>query len=232
LIYRNGQWTRPPLDWTDEERVSLCLEKPEEDVDELVIIVTNSDHQDRMHTFDVGPIELVASPIGCQGWSGTVSAEVNYFDATFSVTVDNVLFQHREGDLDNERYIGYTLVSAGTVTWHVDGTWPGGCEASGTMTLDPPLSGTSDEVSGYFIVDKLDNTYDTAITGHRDLHMFTLSCGGDSFEMVWPVIYTLWDGGPIPYEIDEGPPPRASGEYTDPAPAYGGTWRWDFTYVE
>ena len=236
LILRNGQWTWPALDWTDEETVHLCLDKPEEDVDELVIVVSNSEAGDRNQKFDVGPIELLASPIGCEGWSGTVYGEYNWFDVKYTVTVPHVLFQHVEGeDIDNERYISFSLVAGGPFTWEVEGDWPWGCHGEGTRTFGPPGAGTEGEVVGGIIIDKQENTYQVAINGHRWEEYITLDCGDHTEQFQWPVLSILTDC-PLfedPLEIEQDGTRHARGEcMEDEGDTYVGQWEWSLTEVE
>ncbi len=231
LLKINGAWEAQPRDWTEIARPSFCLDKPEEDVEELVIIITNSNYIDRSHKFEVGDGTLVASPLGCKGWTGSASAEVTYFDATFTITVDNMRFDRSESDRPGDRYDFYDLVETGTATWHVSGMWPGGCPPSGTMTLDQP--GGTNSITGDITIDRELLTYYVHVGGSVRDSTFDVICEDSTWQMVWPVIPVTWNGGLTKTPMkDEGGTFVLDAEYTDPSPAYGGTWRWRFTELE
>ena len=232
LLNIDGQWEAEPRDWTNDARQSFCFDRPGENVDELVIIITNSNYSDRSHTFNVGDGELVASPLGCKEWTGSASAEINYFDAKYTVTVDNMRFEPQPGSLPgNGRYDFYDLVETGSVTWHVSGTWPGGCTASGTMSLEQP--GAPNGVRGDITIDREQSTYYIHVNGHRDGATHTITCGTDSWEQVWPALSVTWNGGLTNTPMkDEGGVFVLDAEYLEPSPAFGGRWTWRFTELE
>lgn len=64
IVKIGGQW-RPPEDWTALERKKFCRDKPEEHVEELVLIISNSKWQDRHHRLGAGEVKLVAKESGC-----------------------------------------------------------------------------------------------------------------------------------------------------------------------
>ncbi len=228
LVAINGEWKSEALDWTNEDRVSFCLDKPEEKVTQLVIIITNSNYLDRSNVLDAGPGELVASPGGCKGWTGSVTATIPHYDTTFHITVDNLRFAPDEENPGNETYDFYELVEAGDATWTVSGTWFETCVPSGTMTLKPPKTDPT-AIGGFLHVDKRDNSYNVNVSGNTYEDTLIITCANDEWTRSWPVSQILWDGAmfrPIP---DDG---VISEEYSEPKPAYGGTWTWNLTRVE
>ena len=221
-MFADSGWLPEVEDWTALDEVHFCRDKPEEDIEELVLIVSNSKHDDRSHVLNAGDIEVTASPVGCEGWNGTAQAEVYYFDATYRVTVDNIRFAPDPDNKKGGRYQGYELAQSGPIHWHAEGTWPNGCPVSGTMTVLEPL--------GYFIVDTEDIDYEVGLSGHNFDDMLSIDCKKGSFELPWPVISVIWDGGGEGTDFkDEGGVLVADAEYVDPTATYGGTWTWRFT---
>lgn len=223
LVSINGVWKPAALDWTDKDRVSFCREKPEEDVDELVIILSNSNYTDRTHKFAVGNAELVASPLGCKGLTGTVNTEIYYYGTTFTITATGLRFAPDEEEPIVEGF--YDLVEIGSVTWEVSGVWPGDCTPSGTRSFGQP--GTPDGASGYVAIDQETLTYDIWGGGGDGDEMFTITCDEGSFQLPWPSVPWIWNAAEgTPLRV-EGGQLVLEGEYHDPSPAYGGTWRWN-----
>ncbi|OAI40419.1 hypothetical protein AYO38_00965 [bacterium SCGC AG-212-C10] len=235
LVNINGNWEPVARDWTDKERVSFCFDKPEEKVKELVIIITNSDYLDRSHTFNVGDGSLVASPLGCKGWSGNATAELHYkgtgYDAVFTAVATDLRYtpQTDPPDEPGDRYTSYDLTEIGSLIWTVSGTWPGdSCVPSGTMSLDQP--GTPNGAFGDIEIDTENNSYYIYAGGAVIGAMFTVTCEAGSFQLPWPSIQAIWNGGPTdtPLKV-EGDHFVIDAEFTEPSPFYGGTWRWRFT---
>ncbi len=228
ILNINGTW-QDAVDWTNEDRVSFCFDKPNEKVDQLVIIITNSNSTDRSHVLDAGPAELVATSNGCKGWVGSATATIPHYDTVFHITVENLRFAPDEENPGNERYDFYELVDAGDATWTVSGMWFDGCTPSGTMPLLPPKTDPT-AIGGFFHVDKINNTYNVSVHGNTYEDTLIITCpNGDSWEHAWPVSSVLWDGAtfkPIP----EGN--IISDEFIEDKPAYGGHWQWNFRLVE
>ena len=162
---------------------------------------------------------------------GTASAEINYGDAKFTITVDNMRFAPASEVPSTERYDFYDLVETGSATWHVSGVWPGGCIPSGTMTLDQP--GTPGGLNGDITVDREENDYYVHANGGKAYATFTITCEDGSWEQPWPSIPVIWNNGLTDTDFKvEGNTQVMDAEYTDPSPFYGGTWRWRFEEIK
>ncbi|HUJ16187.1 MAG TPA: DUF6055 domain-containing protein [Thermoanaerobaculia bacterium] len=72
ILKRNGEW-QPPEDWSGVHMKTFCQELPDEHVDELVLIITNSDTDGDRHLKPpaLDPL-LIATNIGCK-WQGTAT---------------------------------------------------------------------------------------------------------------------------------------------------------------
>lgn len=80
IVKIRGQEWKPAEDWTSFSQKTLCLDKPAEDVEELVIVISNSEFTNRSHDLS-NVAELKVSALGCSPWIGTVD---------YSLTVDQV----------------------------------------------------------------------------------------------------------------------------------------------
>ena len=78
-----GQW-QAPEDWTADSTKSLCLDKRDERIEELLIIVSNSEvnraTEEPFRIPKIFPMRLSTSNVGCWKWKGTASTEKTYTD--------------------------------------------------------------------------------------------------------------------------------------------------------
>ncbi len=86
IVKIGGQW-RAPEDWTKLSRKKFCRDKPEEHVEELVLIVSNSEWQDRSRVLGAGNLKVKALEEGC---TCEAIAEVKKWtaSATFSYSAE------------------------------------------------------------------------------------------------------------------------------------------------
>ena len=84
-----GKW-QAAEDWTADPTKSLCLDKKDERVEELLIIVSNSEAnrgvEEPFRIPKIFPMRLSTSNVGCWRWSGTASTEKTYDDGSLSGT--------------------------------------------------------------------------------------------------------------------------------------------------
>ncbi len=131
IVKIKGQEWKAAEDWTDMAKKSLCRDKPAEDVEELVIVISNSEFKNLNHVLSdvanlVDPAELKVSALGCNPWIGSV--QFNYtekFDepgsritVTETASVSNVVFELVDGDEDGATY----KATGGVVNWRHTGT--------------------------------------------------------------------------------------------------------------
>ena len=71
-----GKW-QAPEDWTNDAFKTMCLDKKDERVDELLLIVSNSQADRAVETpfrfTKDDPMQLITSNVGCWQWKGTAS---------------------------------------------------------------------------------------------------------------------------------------------------------------
>lgn len=151
ILKVNGSW-RAPEDWTNEPYKTFCRDVADEHVEEMVVIVSNSEWQDasyRLRPEDLPPT-LFYSNIPCDRWQATVhSTGVGYPGGPTGYTVDASYVMHRgmrevKQEPGGASYLAGTwfpyLAGSGTVQMAVDFTDPKGCSHVGAATHDP-LSG-------------------------------------------------------------------------------------------
>ena len=84
-----GKW-QAPEDWTADSTKSLCLDKKDERVEELILIVSNSEvNRGAEVPFRIPkdfPMRLSTSNVGCWKWKGTASTTKTYDDGNLSGT--------------------------------------------------------------------------------------------------------------------------------------------------
>lgn len=224
LLKIGGVWQESD-DWTAIERKHFCLEKPEENVEELLLMVSNSNWQDRNHSLPPSAVRVLASEVGCLGtWSGTISAERNFFYPLDSGVIERVTTQVtfvRDPDLPVHETEEWFEVEAGTMTWTLDGIY-NGCTYSGGPITVPILP-----VDGYLSIDTSTDpdSYSGGGGSHRE-GSFTVSCDGSVIGTypVWGTLSWLNTGNEL-LEIPE-PGTVISSSWAD---ANGWSWEWNFT---
>ena len=148
ILKINGTW-RDPRNWTYGATQPFCRDRPEEHVEEMVLIISNSNWQDTSYTLkpeDLPPT-LYYSNIPCDGWKAVVHSTnapwhdgpAGYtIDATYTMTNGSaVVFSDRDGD----DYLGGIMFSYlpgnGSVKMVTHFTDQGGCTYDGEVTRDP-----------------------------------------------------------------------------------------------
>ena len=139
LIRMGESWTEE--DWTNRDMVVYCRDVLAERVDELVLIISNSDFQDRDRKLKppgIAPV-VYTSNMGCWRWKGKATLSGGGTTASGDVTWTRV-------DAPSQSLIRYT--GEGTMTWSVVPPQPGGCSSSGSVGLE----GSTASLVGYNFV--------------------------------------------------------------------------------
>ncbi len=97
-----GDW-KGPFDWTPRKWNILCRDQAEQNFEDVIIMLTNSDWKDlSAPVISDGPLRFVASNLGCARWQGTSEWRL-------------------QGESSNGlSTLNYTLVGSGQVTWELD----------------------------------------------------------------------------------------------------------------
>jgi hypothetical protein len=88
---KGGDWVKAE-DWTNRDKIVYCRDKAAENVEELVIVITNRDHTGAPGAADLGgiatrttsPVTLQLSPLPCNDWQGTAEFFVEEFSQNAS----------------------------------------------------------------------------------------------------------------------------------------------------
>lgn len=149
LLKINGTWETTPRDWTQIPFVAFCRDVPAERLDELVLIYSNSNFQDRDKIAAEGITPTLAvSNMGCSGWktvdvsfqqtNGVLPLKITWSAALRRTTVslDYVPMPTLPPEGTPVTFIGYS--GTGDVTWSMNG--PGGaCSYAGGATVPMDL---------------------------------------------------------------------------------------------
>jgi hypothetical protein len=101
IIKIKGKGWSKAEDWTPFPLRKLCRDLPDQDFEELVIVISNSETKDpnKILGFPSDPAELEVSSLGCDTWSGVIhnTHNVTFGDSTVTMTdTANVTFEFDE----------------------------------------------------------------------------------------------------------------------------------------
>jgi hypothetical protein len=138
-IKKVGSDWKMPEDWSRSPTKVLCRDVPQDDVSELVLIVSNSSMNGPLPP---GPQpRVVTEEVGCETIEGTASATLRRNDPehgvnlTFVASLTTVQFRPRTVQ-DQEFNVQYDLLPT-SVVWSVSGT-EGDCTISGRAVVNIP----------------------------------------------------------------------------------------------
>ena len=157
-IAGRAEW-EPVQDWTNEPYKFFCRDQADQRLEELVIIFSNSEYQDRDWTLlphGVAPY-LWVTDIGCWRWQGNAGASgtLEFFAASVVTSRDahDVVWEREplqptpnpDGSLSLP-YLSFKPLS-GALTYLQTGEWYPGCSASASATV--PLTAERGELLLY-----------------------------------------------------------------------------------
>jgi hypothetical protein len=188
LVKIGGQW-KPAADWTTRSRTTFCRDRAEERVEELVIIISNSEWRDRNNALAPNTLpRLTYTSIGCHSYSGTFSyvrqTTIPGDTGTYSATAQVTLMAPPPSTSDEVRFLSYTPTQA-TGSADLDKTFAGCRQRSG---VTPIMA-----VRGSFELDPF------AVDGPTGL---TLE--GSLGTSVPALVLTICNGVPAPMNVDIG----------------------------
>ena len=139
LIKINDVWKLE--DWSYLSPVVYCRDRAAQNIQELVVIITNSNYKESQANYDFRPVEnsptLLVSPTGCYQWKGTFDvADTSDPAVTYTLT-GNAIFQASDSLFGPS--VLYSLVS-GHAQLQISGTDPDDgftFTANGSVTLGP-----------------------------------------------------------------------------------------------
>lgn len=193
LVKINGKWAEE--DWTDAPWRSFCRDVKAERVEELMIVISNNEWQNRNHKLHfTKPPRLIATNVACRGWDFTVTAKMTESGDTFNsqeetVTTGRWLRDILDGDDGMGRPFEHYQAKDVKATWKHTGT-EGGCSGSGSGSVTLP---GADQTWLTIWTTGLDLTGRTYVPGRRVYNGFgtdvevwgnvtvPYNCGDDSF---------------------------------------------------
>ena len=142
-----GQW-QSAQDWTEDAFKLFCLDKKDERLEELLIIVSNSEvNRGAEVPYQIAKdtaMRVSTSNIGCWRWEGSASLTTNSSDGPVTVesvaaAVFDVFRAPSQGRNDLVGLDTFKSSNSGTASYRISGTRSDGCTISGAA--DSPLQG-------------------------------------------------------------------------------------------
>lgn len=157
-------------DWTGRGLVRYCRDAPGEKLEELVLIFSNSEHNDRERVIKPRqlPPTVWVSNIGCWQWDGEVNTVENVFDDGPLLTMHAQLRFNRVGssawplvtNVTGEWLTHDAYEPIGSLDWRFSGVDGGGCTWSGNGAMNLTPQNTTLFVANYAISGSLRRSYD------------------------------------------------------------------------
>lgn len=146
-IVKIGDEWQEPEDLSKQASKSWCRDVPEQNIQELVLVYSNSDWQGKHSMDPVEPSTVTGKGVGCQGWSGTMTAVQTWdtseghgnasstFTGTWVVADPDAPVAPCQSFGDPDVCILYT--PDGTISWSWDAHVPGvnGCSSTTSGSL-------------------------------------------------------------------------------------------------
>ena len=168
LIKLSGQNDWQVADWTERPFVKFCRDNLAERIDELLLIISNSDkdRERKLKPIALTPI-VWASNMGCAKWQGTTTLTENLGDSTLTVSANATW---TPSELQPEQPSTILYKAEGTQNWSVTGQ----CSGSGTVPIQSEFSAL---LTFNFIPPE--STFSRAYTGTADDpgQDITVNCG-------------------------------------------------------
>lgn len=164
IIKAEGEDWRAAEDWTTYERKTLCRDKPamggqpSQDVEELIVVISNGNHEDRGHVLDdsvpgsPNSTFLELSALGCTNWVGTVDFDslgnVDGIQMNETGRATNLRWEIHEDRFSRQTY----KLMGGHVHWahSASGFHSDGDSCSGDSEGDYDLIPTTDQAENHF----------------------------------------------------------------------------------
>jgi hypothetical protein len=221
LIKIGGAWRTE--DWTNRRYAAYCRDMVSERIDELVLIISNSEFRDRGRKLvpsGLAPVVFVSN-MGCWQWKGTAkfTGDVQYLKSTVTATVI-----WTPDTATSAPSISYT--ASGISDWTIDLTSPDGghCVASGSLPLSDLYSLRS------YNFTPSEGSFHRAYYGSGAEIRRLQACGGELALMPWlqfpplPILPGLPDSRILTVSADGR---TMDWSYTPSMSPYG-TWTWHF----
>lgn len=174
LIKIGGQWKTE--DWTNLPYKTYCRDMTAERIEELVLIISNSDFKSRDRKLEAPGLQpvLFATNMGCWQWKGTA----HYDDGPGGLTVDTTVTWTRAETSQTVPAIAYE--ATGTIVWKVKND---ACSGGGTL----PIAGFS-TMSTYNFITSRGSFHRSYHAAGAENQITSITCGAGTF----PFAVTAW----------------------------------------
>ncbi len=223
----DGTWQEPE-DWTEKPRKSFCRNLPDQDIDRLVIIISNSDWQGKT-TLEMGtePPTLVAVESDCKALVGSAKTTSTTSRTVAIAMATDIRFEFDDAEEDLPSG-DYRSVS-GTVTWTYEGT-NGNCTVSGGGSF--PV----DNGEGRVFIGAPDQAgerryYASGVRPPGDPYKATMSCPDSDPFLVNPSFNWIWLMASVSsgHTVDEDGNLRGTDSQLSGGGSSVQTWEWDLS---
>jgi hypothetical protein len=124
ILKRNGKWEEP-VDWTNVPYKAFCLQKPEERIEEIVLIFANGNYDESSVLQTAGqPPLLIVTDMGCR-FEGTLDWDSSSITQQGYGNVD-LQYRNRWEPRDPmepvQSFLGYYYNVSGNASWSVTGS--------------------------------------------------------------------------------------------------------------
>lgn len=213
LIKIKGQDWQAPADWTDEPAVTYCRDVAAERLEELVLIVSNSQFLDAgKRARPPGQVpRLYVSNMGCYKWTGTASAVTTGSGSVLSAVADPVTWTRVEAS-EPEPVVRYTPTGV------IAASLAGACTGSGVFGISP--AGSVFNTGNYT---PLDGNFRRAFHSQAvDANIFPIAC--EHGQSIFPV--GVWLESPVapPFKLVGADGTTLKGTWTSPDGSAVYTW--------
>jgi len=247
----SGGW-QPAVDWTGYDHKTLCRDKPQENVDELVIVISQSNFEDRNASVsDTGAgaaiaTKLQVSALGCSNWTGTVNFRFQHSafeDVIETATATGVTWTLQTDSWDDTVNTQLYTLTGGSVAWtHTGSIASLGCSGSSSGSF--PATGVTASaklqlgLKAIPVYDAQGQQTDTYFGGPVTFpDNYTCTLPPYSFPPVTAGLYADWletsDGThyPVIYRSSGGTPNALSDSYHSVTPGTNDTYDWNWTFT-
>ena len=224
----SSSWSKPE-DLTPKRLRTFCFERPDEDLAELFIVISNAEFKDRAHFLSAGDPKLTVRSSGCTGWAGTIkqtasaSAPGSSYTLSMMATVD--FQEHPQRTIPGVPPSEFVVLN-GTVAWRFDSKI-GMCSVTkgGTFHVQWPMVAGTGGGNLYFKSDAEGLYYEA----HGDSWVEETAdvvCPG---EADYPTLVTVpgWWEMDLDKRYRLTPDGRMKGQHTADLAGGSSTWEWD-----
>lgn len=237
IVKVRGQDWKEAEDWTKVGERGYCRDREDEDIEEIVFVFTNVDHQnDGPRVQDQGDYSLIYSGLPCDDWVGHTTYQVESRSGG-AVEISTAVGSGLKFRADPETNRAVWMAYEGTVSYQMDATSPfedGTCTSHAATTLGAngaaqivllPSDDGLDFLGTYIAVLPVPPTLQVTTTCSSSSGTFT-------FTQDQPWFGAAWFQTGIDLQRVAPNPTTLSGEYSDTVGNSESRWTWEFTRAD